>query len=170
MRDQGVQATVKMNCVSFFSPASHSHFCHCEVTLSYKPTGACAQLSILYPTHSSITFLRSASISTHSIKRQPGWETRMYTHGENMLAWSGVDEHRHTKVQLVNRLHLNHVLLRCFPPTKASSLNFFQYKDTLDILCLCMSLCQERGILTKKCKIHSKWDVRIKLYHPNTLS
>ena len=56
-----------MNCL-FSCP--YSHFCHSRLTLSLKPTDA-TRFSILHPTHSSITLLRSASTSSHSIKIYP---------------------------------------------------------------------------------------------------
>lgn len=86
--------------VSFFL-CPHSHSCHYVVTLRYKPRGAgagCWQLSILQTTQSSITVLRSASISTHSIRRH---QSTLFMHKSTYAhSWP-----EHMQVWIYNRSH-----------------------------------------------------------------
>lgn len=78
-----------------------SHSCHYVVTLRYKPRGAgagCWQLSILQTTQSSITVLRSASISTHSIRRH---QSTLFMHKSTYAhSWP-----EHMQVWIYNRSH-----------------------------------------------------------------
>lgn len=84
MRDQRSRALRDEFCLSPPPHPPHPQFCHCTVTLSFKPTGSGVELSILHSAHSSITFLRSASISSHSIKRHHGTFIHAHIHEQTL--------------------------------------------------------------------------------------